>query len=349
MSNNISGNALLNSLLDTKAQNKPGQKSFDATELAKAKQNADQMAAQAAMTRKSNNNDVSYAPSRQAEMAAARMESIERAYQYSETMSLQLTTKEGDTVSVDFRQLYAQYQSYKETQAGQAGPQGVRYFESREAMEVTQFEEQFAFSVDGDLNEDELQAVFDVFEQVDSLSKQFFDGNIEQALQQAMELEIDFGQLSSFKLDLTQSESLATRYQQAALAQYNNVQQQNPSADSGEEVAEEYGVNMSDLPPYLQNWQQAIERLDEQFENAQTFLDNLMGEVTAQRFPEQDSREGWLDRVKAFHQQLADMAKADNVDKLEQQSTPVETALDTPDAVSETSEEANSAQSEMNR
>ncbi|WP_051145135.1 hypothetical protein [Thiomicrorhabdus sp. Kp2] len=330
MSNSIVENPTLNQLFGSKEQTKKHQPGLGVSELFKANKQADEMAKQAAQSNKTRSNDVTYQPSQKATLAALQMTSVERAYQYSETMSLQLTTKEGDKVTVDFRQLYAQYQSYQEMQTSEKGPQGVRYFESRDAMEMTQFEEQFAFSVEGDLNEDELKAVFDVFEQVDSLSQQFFDGNIEKALQQAMALNIDFGQLDSFKLDLTQTESLATTYQQAALAEYNNVQ--NQTSQPGEKNVEEYGVDMSNLPPYLQNWQQAIERLNTQFENAQSFLNELMGEVNAQRFPEQDSHQGWLDRVKEFHQQLVEMAQVNTketvgLDATEKMSEPLTEAI----------------------
>jgi len=39
-----------------------------------------------------------------------------------------------------------------------------------------------------------------------------------------------------------------------------------------------------------------------------------MGDVTAQRFPEQDSQQGWLARVKEFHEQLAEMAQMDKLE-----------------------------------
>lgn len=318
MSNTITDNPFLKQLFENKDANKNNKPGLDVSELAKAKQQADQVAQQASM------GDVSYDPSSKAMQSMASMQQVERAYQYSETMSLQLTTKEGDTVSVDFRQLYAQYQSYKEMQSEEQGPKGVRQFESREAMEMTAFEEQFAFSVEGDLNEDELKAVFDVFEQVDNLSNQFFDGNIENALQQADELQIDFGQLSSFKLNLTQSESMAVRQQQAALAEYNDVQNQSNS-DETDKTADEYGVDMTDLPPYLQTWQDTINRLDEQFDNSQNFLDGLMGEINAQRFPDQDTRPGWLERVRAFHEELMVMANKDTENSVEAPSEITET------------------------
>ncbi|WP_321326204.1 hypothetical protein [Thiomicrorhabdus sp.] len=256
--------------------------------------------------------DVAYLPSQKSAMEAINLAAVERSYQYSETSSLQLTTKEGDTVSLDFRQLYAQYQSYQQMQTAQVdknSPSGMRLFESRQAMEATQFVEQFAFSVQGDLNEDELKAVFDVFEQVDSLANQFFDGNIEQALQQAMSLKIDFTHLDSFKLNLSQTQTVKASYQQAAVNQYQDVKQQSENGDS----SQNNGVNMSELPVYLQTWQNTIDQLNEQFVNARKLVDDFVGQVTSQRFAQQDSSPSWLERVQQFHQQLAEMAQPNKV------------------------------------
>lgn len=228
-------------------------------------------------------------------ISAAMVRQAEQAYGYSQTMNLQLTTREGDKVSVDFSQLYTQYQSYKETVAGQQDPTGVRYFESRETMEATAFEERFAFSVEGDLNEDELGAIFDVFEKVDKLANQFYDGNIENALQEAMNMELDFGQLQGMQLDLSQTQVSMSRQQQAVAQQYQQ------GADK---------ATVAELPEYLQNWQQAIESLDQWFEDAKGAWNELMGGVTAQRFPEQDSAKGWFERVQEFHGGLSEMANA---------------------------------------
>lgn len=239
----------------------------------------------------------------QANISAAMVRQAEQAYGYSQSMSLQLKTREGDTVTIDFRQLYAQYQSYKEAQAGQQDPTGVRYFESREAMEATAFEERFAFSVEGHLNEDELEAVFDVFEKVDKLANNFYDGNIEKALDQAMKMEIDFGQLQGMQLNLTQTEVFVSSQQQAAVAEY--------AKGSGEE-SEKSAATVADLPEYLQKWQLALESLDQWFENAEAAWNEMMAGVTAQRFPEQDSPQGWFERIQSFHNQLKEMAQVKN-------------------------------------
>ena len=93
----------------------------------------------------------------------ATQSQYEASMAYSHTMTLSLETKQGDSVQVDFRQLFAQYQSYQQQQSSESGPQGARLFESREAMEATAFEERFGFAVQGTLNEEETQAIFKVF------------------------------------------------------------------------------------------------------------------------------------------------------------------------------------------
>lgn len=238
-----------------------------------------------------------FSPSAKGLQAASMVESFQSAYAYSETMSLQIQTKEGDVVTVDFRQLYAQYQEQKTEQSAELGPKGAQYFESKEVMEATYFEERFGFSVQGDLNDDELAAIFKVFEQVDELANNFFDGNIEKAFQQAVDLEVDFGKLQSIDLNLVQTETYAQSYQQAAAYQsvgQNTEQQQAPAK----------GENIADLSPYLQKMQEVIANLDEQFEDARNVMEDFMASVTASRFPDQGDQTTWLGRIKDFHEQL---------------------------------------------
>jgi len=324
-------NPAMNRLWEATSKDASNNKKDDLSTLLQAKQAADMQAQSAAK----NSQQDGVSTSEQGRVMASRSQAFERAYQYSETMSLQLTTQEGDKVTLDFRQMYAEYQSYKEQQQGEQGPQGVRYFESREAMEMTAFEERFAFSVEGDLNEDELAAVFDVFEQVDSLATTFYEGDMEAALQKAMDLNIDYGQLQNMSLNLTQSTTEVTRYTQEAMAQYQQVQ------NDLEEAVPKAEADVADLPPYLQQWQATIERLDEQFQQAREMMDRLMASVMDDRFPQSQTVEqptqsvaqsgvqasenpseqpsltestaqpgGWLERVKTFHDTLLAMAQA---------------------------------------
>lgn len=292
MADMINANSLLNRLLTP--ANRANEKETDANSA------VDKSLNKAIAHQYADNNPVQRkAPQDSSSISAAMIRQSEEAYGYSNTMSLQLTTKEGDKVTVDFRQLYAQYQSYKEAQAGQQDPTGVRYFESRETMEMTAFEERFAFSVEGDLNEDELGAIFDVFAQVDKLANQFYEGNIENALQEAMKMELDFGQLQGMSLNLTQTQVYMSRQQQAAVAEYGET-------GKGQHADK---ATVAELPDYLQKWQSAIESLDQWFEDAQGAWNELMSGVASQRFADQDSPQGWFERVQSFHSQLLEMAQ----------------------------------------
>jgi len=339
-------NPAVNRLWDTSTSSANDKKS-DLNALLQAKQDADRQVQSVSQKVPSRADDVS--TSDQGRVMASRMQQFERAYQYSETMSIQMTTQEGDQVTLDFRQMYAEYQSYKEEQQGEMGPQGVRYFESREAMEMTAFEEHFAFSVEGDLNEAELGAVFDVFEQVDSLANEFYEGDLEVALQKAMELNIDYGQLQSMSLSMTQSSVEVTRFQQEAMAQYQQMQDQiEDAAQSTEESGQ-----VSDLPPYLQQWQATIARLEDQFQQAQAIMDKMMSKVMDDRFPQTDESGesiSWLVRVQEFHQRLLDLAQSQTANNEEQvddviENVEGETVEVTPD-MSESDENMTKAASE---
>ncbi|MBO1923899.1 hypothetical protein [Thiomicrorhabdus sp. 6S3-12] len=229
---------------------------------------------------------------------------VERSFQYSESMSLQLTTKEGDQVTVDFRQLYASYQSFKEmlyaeSRYAEEQPQGNAFYKSLETMQSMAFEERFAFSIQGELDLDELKAVFEVFDQVDAIANQFYGGNLEQALQSAQTLKMDFGQLQSMQLNLTQSVSYSSLQQQAAIAEYGAVQDVNHSVNGVSKFS-----SLEQLPEYYQKWQLALETLNEWFEDASKTWVQLTAKVAAQRFPDQGSEQMWLARMESFHRQL---------------------------------------------
>ncbi len=333
-------NPATNSLWETNKSAKNGDKS-DLSALLQAKQEADRQIQSGSPA----NAQQQINTSEQGRLMASRMQHVEHAYQYSETMSLKLTTQEGDQVTLDFRQLYAEYQSYKETQQAEEGPQGVRYFESRELMEMTAFEERFAFSVEGELNEAELGAIFNVFEQVDALATEFYEGDLEVALQKAVDLNIDYGQLQSMSLNLTQSTVQVSRYQQEAMAQYQQMQQQ---IEEVEDAAK--GVdNVADLPPYLQQWMATVSRLEEQFQQAQAIVDRMMAKVMQDRYPqteEVDQPGGWLERVREFHQQLLDMAQSSQTAESSQDADLTEEVQATPAAATENSEKLNKNPSE---
>ena len=64
---------------------------------------------------------------------------------------------------------------------------------------------QFEFRVEGELDSDELKAINDLLNQVNSVSESFFSGNVEQAFEQALSMGFDSEEIQSFSLKLTQT------------------------------------------------------------------------------------------------------------------------------------------------
>lgn len=235
-----------------------------------------------------------FTPSAQA-VKAASVEQKQSAYSYSQTMKLNLTTQEGDTVSVDFRQLYAAYQSYEKQQSAEQGPSGTKYFESTSQLESSKFQERFGFSVNGNLNKDELKAISSLFKQVDQLANHFYQGNIEKAFQKAANMKIDFGQLKNVDLNLQKTETQAVSYQKAAT--YQQVEQATTQPQ-----AKEASVNA--LPPYLHRIQNVIDDIDKQFKNARNVTESVLAAVVATHFPKEGDQSAWLERINKLHNLL---------------------------------------------
>jgi hypothetical protein len=253
-----------------------------------------------------------FSPSARGIQAAAQVQSSQSSYSISQSLSFSLTTQEGDTVQVDFKQLYEQYQSQTRQRAIEQGPEGVRQFESLESLESESFEQAIGFSVNGDLNEEELEAIYKVFDQVDKLANNFFDGNIEEAFQQAKDLDIDFGQIKNLSLEVTQTETRVSSSQQASA--YQNVQ----DASNEEQLEEDdsQNGNVANLSGYIQDWQDIINTLDEQFANARSTFDEIFAGILGPRVGDEtksaeENRNSFFDSFKEFHDDLAAAVELD--------------------------------------
>ncbi len=127
------------------------------------------------------------------------------------TFAFSLTTADGDKIEILASALKA-----GELKQGEGGTQ-VSYAEQNA----------FAFSVDGELDEDELKAVNDLLSQVNNVAESFFGGNLEQAFDQAINMGFDTDEIKDFSLKLTQTST--TQVQSA----YDNPSQaaKQPSAN----------------------------------------------------------------------------------------------------------------------
>jgi hypothetical protein len=128
-------------------------------------------------------------------------------------MSLELMTKDGDRISLNFKQS-AQSFSYAEQQGSQS-------------MTVAGFEQGTEWQMDviGNLDEGEQAALTNLLQNVEKLSTSFFSGDLGGALKQAMQLGFDGNELASMSLNLRQeSFSSVSRV-------YNSVQPKLPTSE----------------------------------------------------------------------------------------------------------------------
>ncbi|QPG06113.1 DUF5610 domain-containing protein [Salinimonas marina] len=127
---------------------------------------------------------------------------------------LVIRTREGDEVSIRFGDTRrASYERYDYQQGGQYTDSGttdntVGAVNSGSYTNVQwQTTSHFSFSVDGDLNEQELKSITQLINSTTELTELFFDGDIDKAFEQAQNLEFDKASLAGFALKLTQSQS----------------------------------------------------------------------------------------------------------------------------------------------
>ena len=125
------------------------------------------------------------------------------SYAESEMTRLSLTTVEGDEVELVF--------SSSASAAMQHSADG----------RSTQFNQSqnFSFEVKGDISEEEYKAISQLVNDVSSLADNFFNGNVEQAWEQAQELGYDDSQIAGFAMELKEVKQVQITRHYAGVAQ----------------------------------------------------------------------------------------------------------------------------------
>lgn len=120
----------------------------------------------------------------------------------SSNAEYKFTTAEGDEVSISFADAF-------ESQSA-SGYQQNNNSESFASSSSQSRELSFSMSVNGDLNEDEQDAINAMMEELQGVSKTFFSGDLDQAFEKAQELSLGSEQLVAFSMDLRQTKTIAT-------------------------------------------------------------------------------------------------------------------------------------------
>lgn len=179
-------------------------------------------------------------------------------YALERSFDMQIRTKDGDVVT-----LALGYQQSSESRFGMVSQQVGGSSASAAAYDAYNSEaSQLMFTVNGELDEDELAAIDHLMMQVNKMADEFYSGDVEKAFQSALELDFDSSELSSFALNLKQTEvyQVAETYRRVEGAGVD--QSQSSQAAEGKESLQEL---FSPLANYVNGLLKQIESMQEAF------------------------------------------------------------------------------------
>ncbi|WP_018691639.1 DUF5610 domain-containing protein [Algicola sagamiensis] len=212
-------------------------------------------------------------------------------YQRKEAGDLTITTAEGDKVSFSFSSQVQYTEAYNvAAQFGEGGGQASGYYEQSFYQAVG-----FSFTVEGDLNEEEQEAIANLVNDISKLSDDFFNGDIDKAFQQALDLGYDESQIVGFALNLSYQEQVKVTQT------YQEVSNYQPQ----EAPVEERPKLSSLMPPlnsYLKDLLKVVEEAKAQLENMDSF-DTLASRILHEQMQpeEQDKVDQAIERFRSLN------------------------------------------------
>jgi len=141
----------------------------------------------------------------------------------SNSSDLSITTADGDIVTISFSALQENQASENFSYSANQNSSQMSYQSS--ASSYSQMN--FSFSVQGDLDNEELQAIQSLIKDISKIEKDFFAGDIDKAFNKALELGYDEEQLSSFNLELRQTQTNYVSQAYTEIANYDENEELN--------------------------------------------------------------------------------------------------------------------------
>lgn len=210
----------------------------------------------------------------------------ERFAAKAETFDLQITTRDGDRLSISIAQASANWSQSRAAASSNGNASALVASTQSGSMQIGAWQ----VSVEGELDADELGALEKLFGQVQELSNSFYSGDMAGAFDRAMALEMDGEQLASLSLNLTQ-----TTMRQATDA-YSAV------AQTGGQTASAVNSSLIDYAQGLLDALRSASQFSEEGSAKGTLLDLLKGGFSLdERFD--DAR---LDKAEQLNSRLLD-------------------------------------------
>jgi hypothetical protein len=160
------------------------------------------------------------------------------------------------------------------------------------------FSGRYSFSVGGDLNSEEQQALAKLFQKVGKVSDRFFDGDIQGAFRKAQDLNLGGDALASFSLSLTSTRIVSAAAYESVSAQPAENAQLRPLGGLARDLqglaqsALERGVSGPAFEGLMRSWLQEIrqwqgERADGPALTPQSLMDDFLSGVISSLRPAQ--------------------------------------------------------------
>lgn len=130
----------------------------------------------------------------------------------------------------------------------------------------------FSYTIEGDISDDEQEAIAALIKDVNTLQKDFFNGDIEKAFNHAVNLGFDSDQISEFSMELYQSKT--TRVSQT----YNEV------ASSDEKESPSQDKELRPLLDFVKQLQLLQNRTDDLLMKQEEHFTNIFEKVFSAEF-----------------------------------------------------------------
>ncbi len=202
----------------------------------------------------------------------------------SERAAIQITTQDGDIVSFNLEQIQASFER-GELSADRFG------FESSQLAGQYQ-SGQYSYSVEGELDEGELQALNDLMVQIEGMSEQFFSGDFQAAFQSALELGFDGEEIAGFSVNLSQT----TVQQVSAYQEIADI------GEGAEVVNSNYAERFDPLSEFFDSLQAAFDSAS-QFSQPAQLVSDLFDRMTDDRIetiPEDIAESTLFEQMQAY-------------------------------------------------
>lgn len=215
------------------------------------------------------------------------------------TGSLRIRTRDGDEVTLSFESL-RQFSAAEQTRSTLATPgdsdTGDKLTGSQTSVYQYYEKSGISFSLQGELDDSELEAVANLVGQAQDLADTFYSGDLDTAFEQALDLGFDDKELVGYALQLnrtTQAEVMKT---------YENIQHYSDNA----EVENQYGNVVSPVSQYVEKMMAAFENAQNTLESGDDYNTLIAGIINEMKDVQVPDLVSAINRFHSFNQRLLD-------------------------------------------